>query len=141
MDLNVAVLATLLGIFGVAAYIQTLTGFAFGLVAMGAIGLLHAMPLAEAAIIVGILVIANAVQVLRRNHLHVERRILLVTLATSLPLVAVGVWLVDQLSGEQADWLRLILGISILLSSVQLVRQTQRSRRGVGGNWAARAPW
>jgi uncharacterized membrane protein YfcA len=119
----------LCAVFALAAYVQTITGFAFGLMAMGSIGLLHLMPLADAAIVVGLLVIVNALQVLRRGHLHVERRMLLITTVASLPMVAVGVGVVAILSGEQVRWLRLVLGLSIVMSGLQLVRRTTRQER------------
>jgi uncharacterized membrane protein YfcA len=129
MFTGAAVAAVLLAVFAVSGYVQTLTGFAFGLLAMGSIGLLHLMPLPDAAIVVGLLVIVNALQVLRHGHLHVERRILFVTTLASLPMVAVGVWLVGVLSGEQVRWLRLLLATSIVLSGVQLVRPTRRREK------------
>lgn len=48
----------------VAAYMQTLTGFAFGLLLMGAVALTGLIPLPAAAIIVSLLTLANALMVL-----------------------------------------------------------------------------
>lgn len=127
----VTVLA-LLPILAVSAYVQTLTGFAFALLAMGCIGLTHLMPLQEAAIVIGMLVIANALQILRRGRSDVARGTLMVTTLASLPLVAVGVWLAGILTGEQARWLRLLLGLSIVVSGVQLVRRSTRRTRPSG---------
>lgn len=50
------------GFAAVAAYVQTLTGFAFGLVMMGAIALVGLLPLPDAAAMVGMLTLVNATQ-------------------------------------------------------------------------------
>jgi len=56
----------------VAAYAQTLTGFAFGLILMGGVGLSGLVPLPDAAVLVSILVLVNALQVLARGWREVS---------------------------------------------------------------------
>ena len=60
-------LAILLTIAAFAAYTQTLTGFALGLIMMGGVGLSGVIALPDAAVLVSILVIVNAVQVLAKG--------------------------------------------------------------------------
>jgi len=52
---------------GLAADMQTLTGFAFGLIMMGGLGLTGLMPLPDAAVLVGCMMLVNAAQVLARG--------------------------------------------------------------------------
>lgn len=65
---NASGLAGLLVLAGLAAYMQTLTGFAFDLITMGGIGLSGLMPLPDAAVLVGCMALVNAAQVLARGR-------------------------------------------------------------------------
>ena len=72
--MDIVSLAGLLLLAGVAAYVQSLTGFAFGLLMMGGIGMMGLVPLPDAAVIVGILTLVNATQVLSRGWRDVAWR-------------------------------------------------------------------
>jgi len=118
--MDAAGLAGLIALAGVAAYIQTLTGFAFGLVMMGGIGLTGLMSLPDAAVVVSVLTLVNALQVLVRGWRDVAWREQLVILAPGLPALIAGYWLLEYLADTSLDWLRLILGLVIVASSIQL---------------------
>jgi uncharacterized protein len=118
--MDAASLAGLLLLAGVAAYIQTLTGFAFGLVMMGGIGLTGLMSLPDAAVVVSILTLVNATQVLVRGWRDVAWRELLLALMAGLPTLLAGYWLLEYLAETSIGWLQLILGLVIVASSIQL---------------------
>ena len=109
-----------------------LTGFAFGLVVMGGVGLTGALPLPEAAVAVSFLVLVNAAQVLARGWRDIGRRELGLMLVGSLPLLAVGYWLLEWLAGGNLLTLQLLLGIVIVVSAFQLL--------GQGGERPLRSP-
>jgi uncharacterized membrane protein YfcA len=114
-------LAVFLALAGVAAYVQTVTGFAFGLVMMGAIALFGLLPLPDAAVMVGLLSLVNTTQmVLHGGWRHVARHALRLVLVASLPLLVVGYVLLEWLADTRADALRIALGIVIMASSLQL---------------------
>ncbi|WP_230531134.1 sulfite exporter TauE/SafE family protein [Microvirga roseola] len=117
---------------GAAAYAQTLTGFAFGLITMGGVGLMGIMPLPDAALVVSVLVLVNAVQMFLKGWRDIARREFWLVMAASLPLLFVGYWLLDWLAGDRADLLRLILGLVIIVSSLQLARKPAPLRRPSG---------
>jgi uncharacterized membrane protein YfcA len=121
-----------LAVAGVAAYAQTLTGFAFGLLVMGIAGLTGLMGLPDAAVIVSILVLINAAQVLAKGWRDVAQREFALVLATSLPMQPVGYWLLAWLASENIHWLRIVLGGVIIVSALQLIGRPaplpQRSR-------------
>lgn len=116
---DVAVFATLAF---VAAYVQTLTGFAFGLLLMGALALTGLIPLPEAAIVVSLLTLANAAVVLARGWRDIAARPFLLSLAGGLPMIVVGYGLLTLLASS-VSMLRLILGFAIIVSSLQLIRR------------------
>ncbi len=105
----------------VAAYIQTLTGFAFGLLLMGAVALTGLVPLPEAAIIVSILTLANALMVLAKGWRDVAAAPFALSLVGAIPLILIGYVLLNLLASSSLAALRLILGLVIIISSLQLI--------------------
>jgi uncharacterized protein len=105
----------------VAAYVQTLTGFAFGLLLMGAIALAGLVPLPEAAVIVSLLTLANALMVLAKGWRDVAVGPFVLSLAGAIPLILVGYMLLNLLASSSLAALRLILGLVIIISSLQLI--------------------
>ncbi|MDF2799520.1 MAG: hypothetical protein K0R85_2264 [Devosia sp.] len=118
--LNIAVLLVLAG---AAAYVQTITGFAFGLLMMGGIGILGLLPLPEAAVIVSILTVVNASQVLARGWRNVAWGEFRLAIGASLVLVVAGYFMLEWLAGTNLDGLRLLLGAVIVAASIQLILQ------------------
>ncbi|MCB8819701.1 sulfite exporter TauE/SafE family protein [Microvirga rosea] len=110
---------------GAAAYAQTLTGFAFGLITMGGIGLTGLLSLPDAAMIVSVLTLVNATQMLIKGWREVAWREFRLVMLSSIPFLFVGYALLEWLAGTRADWLRLILGVVIIISSLQLARKPE----------------
>jgi uncharacterized membrane protein YfcA len=121
-------LADLIGFLvltGAAAYAQTLTGFAFGLITMGGVGLTGLLSLPDAAMLVSVLTLVNAAQMLLKGWRDVAWRKFAFVMAASIPMLFAGYWLLEWLAGTQADVLRLILGFVIIVSSLQLARKPE----------------
>ncbi|RDL46833.1 hypothetical protein BLJAPNOD_06351 [Ensifer sp. M14] len=116
-------LAVLLLLAAGASYVQTLTGFALGLLMMGGVGLTGVVPLEDAAVLVGVLGIVNAVQVLAKGWRDIARREFLLVIFISLAFLVLGYWLLGLLLAASLDWLKLVLGAIIVLSSIQLLLQ------------------
>lgn len=114
-------LAVLLLLAAVASYVQTLTGFALGLLFMGGVGLTGVAPLPDAAVLVGVLGLVNAAQVLARGWRDIARREFLLVIFVSLAFLVLGYWLLGLMLAASLDWLRLVLGAIIVLSSIQLL--------------------
>jgi uncharacterized protein len=110
----------LLLIAAIAAYTQTLTGFALGLIMMGGIGLTGIIPLTDAAVLVSILVIVNAGQVLAKGWRDIAFAQALPALAASLIFLGLGYWLLGLMASASLDWIKVVLGIVIVASSIQL---------------------
>src|SRR3954470_5881425 len=123
--MSLAELIGFLVLTGAAAYAQTLTGFAFGLITMGGVGLTGLLSLQDAAMIVSVLTLVNATQMLMKGWRDVAWREFAFVMAASIPLLFVGYWLLEWLAGTRADLLRLILGCVIIVSSLQLARKPE----------------
>lgn len=107
----------------IAAYVQTLTGFAFGLLLMGAIALTGLMPLPEAAIVISLLTLANAAVVLASGWRDIAGKPLFLSLAGAIPMIVAGYILLELLASTSLSLLRLTLGVVIIVSGLQLIRR------------------
>lgn len=115
------VLFALLGIFFLGSYIQTVTGFAFGLIVMGLTSVLGLIPLDVAAFITSALSLMNTGLALRGHTHHVHRPALIAILATAIPLTGLGLWLLARFSAEDVNTLKLILGVTIIVSCLLMM--------------------
>ncbi|MBM6596340.1 sulfite exporter TauE/SafE family protein [Microvirga pudoricolor] len=116
-------LAGFLALAATAAYIQTLTGFAFGLIMMGGVGLSGVMSLPDAATIVGVLTLTNAGQMMLKGWRDVAYRELKLIMIADLPFLFVGYFLLEWLADTRLDLLRLLLGLVIVAASLQMARK------------------
>ncbi|MBD8065889.1 sulfite exporter TauE/SafE family protein [Devosia sp. PTR5] len=105
---------------GLAAYIQTMTGFAFGLLMMAGIAMLNLIPLPDAAVVVGLLTLINAIQMLARGWRDVAWDQFRLIIGPSLMMLVGGYWLLEYLADTNLDGLRLLLGVVIIGASIQL---------------------
>ncbi|MCV3739232.1 sulfite exporter TauE/SafE family protein [Rhizobium sp. TRM96647] len=121
----------------VAAYVQTLTGFAFGLLLMGAVALTGLIPFLDAAIVTSLLTLVNAMVVLARGWRDIAARPFLMSLSSALPMIVVGYALLELLASTSLSVLRLTLGAVIIVSSLQLIqRPAPLARQSRGANFA-----
>jgi uncharacterized membrane protein YfcA len=114
---------------GVAAYVQTLTGFAFGLLLMGGVGLTAVMPLRDAAVVTGVLTLVNAAIMMTKGWRDVLRAELVLVLFASLPTLVGGYFLLDHLATNGLVYLRIILGAVIIISALQLVMPPKKEEK------------
>ncbi len=117
---------------GMAAYVQTLTGFAFGLITMGGVGLTGLLSLPDAAMLVSVLTLVNAAQMLLKGWRDVDWRRFGLVLIASWPFLFIGFNLLEWLAASRADWLRLALGFVIVISSLQLARMPEPLKQPSG---------
>lgn len=110
---------------GGAAWVQSLTGFAFGLILVGAIGLFQLIPLPEAAILSSLLVIFNGMMMLRRDWRAIDRQGFALLILGSLPGLLIGYGLLLYLATSALSALALILGALIIFAALQLLHRPE----------------
>jgi len=115
------VLAALMLVVGIGAYVQTVTGFAMGLIIMGAATLFDLVPVAFSAVVVTMTSMFNIVLALSREHPHIHWRSALLASAGMAPALILGVLLLNHLSAESAHGLKVALGVFILIGATLLV--------------------
>tara|TARA_R110002072_G_scaffold104099_2_gene228423 strand:+ start:3852 stop:4595 length:744 start_codon:yes stop_codon:yes gene_type:complete len=99
---------------GLGAFIQTIAGFAMGLIVMGGVALFGLVEISAAAAVVSIISLLNVSVALRRTYRYVDRTFVIPIVLGMLPLVVVGVFLLDYWSAENYELLRMVLGIVIV---------------------------
>ncbi len=119
----------LIVIVALGAYIQTVTGFGFGLIVMGIGGALELLSIAELAFIASLLSLLNGLSglyggVWRQAHFKAMG----VFLVTALPMVWFGLYLLDHLGANAINLLQGLLGITMILVCLSsLLRPEPRS--------------
>jgi uncharacterized membrane protein YfcA len=107
----------LLLLFVVGSYVQSLTGFAFGLIVMSIAGLFSLVSLEVAAFSVSVLSLTNAATGLYGGvWKQVNAKNLIVYFIASTPMIAFGVYLLNYFGKNALNGLQLFLGITIVLA-------------------------
>jgi len=110
-----------LAVVVVGTVIQTVTGFAIGLVTMAGVAVLGIADIAFAALVVSFVSMANSLAALRKGYRHVEWHYVRWVLAGVIPGMVAGLVLLSYLSEHYYDLLKLILGTVILLAGSMLM--------------------
>lgn len=109
-------LVVLLFVIAFGAYIQTATGFGFGLVVLGIGGAFGLLPIADLAFIASALSIVNSISGLYGNvWRQAQFRQMFVFLAVALPMVAVGLYWLEHMGQYALNLLQGLLGCVMIL--------------------------
>jgi uncharacterized membrane protein YfcA len=119
MDLTSLGIFLLIVAFG--SYVQASTGFALGLIVIGAVTLLDLAPIALTATVLNILALILSISVLWRQHYEVHWKTVRSMGVGIVPGVALGLALLHALSDSAPVLLKSVLGIVILTAGVVLM--------------------
>ncbi|MDI4637454.1 MULTISPECIES: sulfite exporter TauE/SafE family protein [Halomonadaceae] len=117
-----------------ASYVQTLTGFAFGLIVMGLLSALDVLPIESAALLCTLLSLFNNSMALRGRWQQVDMALMRRLLLFGLAMLPVGYHLSIWLGGARAPFLGLLLGVMILIACIVLMRSPE-PRQTPSPNW------
>lgn len=123
--MNTEIILSFVLIVAIGTYVQTVTGFALGLIVMGAVTLLDIAPVAFSAVVVSVTSLVNIALALRKNHHHIARREMLYASLGMIPALLLGLLLLDLLSGEATRTLKTLLGVFILIGGTLLMLKPQ----------------
>jgi uncharacterized membrane protein YfcA len=114
-------LVAFLVVVAIGSYIQTVTGFALGLIIMGAVTLFGLAPVEFSAIVVSLLAVVNSSLALLKQHRTVHLPSFWPVVAGLFPGVLVGIFLLEFFSLHAIQLLRFLLGAFIITSGVLLL--------------------
>ncbi len=125
----------LLLVFILGSYVQSITGFAFGLIVMSVVGLFSLVPLDIAAFAVSVLSMTNAATGLYGGAWkQVNAKNLLAFFISSTPMIVIGVYLLDYFGKNALNWLQLFLGITIILACLMSLVKPKKSTQPSGSS-------
>lgn len=104
----------------VASYVQSVAGFAMGMMMMAVGGGFGLVPIAILAAVVSLLSLVNVIISVRQHLAAVHRPMMLLLIAGQVPAIVLGVWLLGELSAGAVGTLKLLLGLFIALASASL---------------------
>ncbi len=125
---------TFVAVVFLGAYVQTLSGFALGLIVMGAVTWLGLAPIAFSAAVVALTSMFQIGLQLQREHHHVAWRNALYAGLGAAPALFLGLWLLDTLSLDAQLWLRRLLGGFILVGGLLLMLRPHPRPRPSGAH-------
>jgi len=123
VELSIFSIFPLMLIIALGCYIQTNTGFAFALIVMSLGAATSALPLSELALVISFLSLVNSTTALKGAIKHVDARLMKWLFCGIIPGALIGVWWLSQLSDSSQNQLKVLLGGSILISALLLMRK------------------
>lgn len=128
LDLNILFL---LVVFAIGSYVQASTGFAFGLIVISSISALGLAPIEVTAFVVSLLSLMNSMIGLQGGQWRKANfKAILYFSIPCLPATFVGIWLLAFLGENQLNILKIILGVTIVGSSLVMMLQTNLAKKG-----------
>ncbi|EAQ65046.1 hypothetical protein MED121_10010 [Marinomonas sp. MED121] len=127
-DLNILFL---LVVFALGSYVQATTGFAFGLIVISSISALGLAPIEVTAFVVSFLSLFNSMIGLQGGQWRKANfKAILWFSIPCLPATFLGIWLLGFLGENALNLLQLILGLTIVVSSLLMMLQTNLAKQG-----------
>ena len=103
------------------SYIQSVAGFAMGMIIVAVVGGMRFMELPTLAAVVSLLTILNVVLALRGQLRMIQRRVFVWLACGQIPAIFVGVQLLDWLDGNTRSTLELCLGVFITVGGLSML--------------------
>lgn len=116
-------------------YVQTVTGFAIGLIVMGTVTAFDLAPIPFSAIVVGFISVWNGLVALRRNYTAVNWKITQLVLISAMPAMIGGVYLLTYLSQSTTSTIKLALGIVVIVGGCLLMLKPN-FRKEIEPSWS-----
>lgn len=122
----------------VGASVQSITGFAMGLIIMGGVTALHVADIAFSAAVVSIVSLVNTMMALRRTRKFIDMVYWRALVMGLLPMTVVGVFVLRYMSGTSYQALKIILGVVIISAGgLLMLKPAPFARRTPAGLVAA----
>ncbi|MFV2089225.1 MAG: TSUP family transporter [Pseudomonadales bacterium] len=117
------------------SYVQSVTGFAMGMIVIAVVGASGVISLPVLTAAASLITMVNVVVALQGHTRHIDWRIFLLLGAGQIPAIGFGVWLLTQLDREAQWLLELLLGSFITLGSLSMMLRPHPLKQ-VSPSWA-----
>ncbi|WP_417227207.1 TSUP family transporter [Amphritea sp.] len=119
MDLTT--LISFLVIIAFATYVQTVTGFALGMIVMGAVTTFDLVPVAFTSVVISVVSLINGAVALKGNFKSVDLKRVIITSSAMLPAILGGLILLDYMSSDLNNLLQICLGATIIAAGLMIM--------------------
>jgi uncharacterized membrane protein YfcA len=120
-DLEIWQIGAFLALVALGSFTQAFSGFALGLIVLGAVTALDIAPIPFTAGVVSLVVVVNGIAALHGHTQEIATGSLRPILLGLVPGVAAGFFLLSYLDANLPTLLRLLLGLFILVASLTMV--------------------
>ncbi|MFT4820082.1 MAG: putative membrane protein YfcA [Candidatus Azotimanducaceae bacterium] len=117
---------------GLGAMVQTLTGFAMGLIIMGGVTAMGLASISDTAAVVSLVSLLNTSLALRRCYHLIDYSYVISLACAMLPAILLGVFIMSYLAEVYADGLRMLLGLVIVAAGTLLMLTPQPYAKASG---------
>ena len=124
-----------LGAVFAGSYVQSVSGFAMGLIVIAVVGASGIISLPVLTAAASLITVVNVVVALKGHTQHIDKRIFLWLAVGQLPAIGVGVWILTWLDRDAQNVLELLLGLFITLGSLSMMLKP-RPLAAPSPNWA-----
>jgi uncharacterized membrane protein YfcA len=108
-------------IIAIATYVQTVAGFALGMIVMGTVTTFELVPIAFTSVVISAVTLINGVFILKGGFKTLNLRLVVITVIGTLPGLLIGLALLEYLSASFNEVLQTILGIAIIVAGVSMI--------------------
>jgi len=119
--MELTLLIPFLLIIALASYVQTVTGFALGMIVMGGVTMFNLLPIAFTSVIISIVSFANCVVALKGNSKAIDFKRVLLICCPLFPMTLLGLWLLNFMSAELNQLLQGLLGVTIIAAGFMIM--------------------
>lgn len=110
-----------MAILAVATYVQTVTGFALGMIVMGAVTVFGLVPIAFTSVIISAVSLFNCFFVLKGEFRTFDYSLAAKTCIGIFPGLLLGLILLDYMSSSFGELLQLVLGLTIIIAGLLII--------------------
>jgi len=110
-----------IAIIAFATYVQTVTGFALGMIVMGAVTTFDLVPIAFTSVIISAVTFINGLVAIKGNTKALDLKRVGLTCAGMFPAIMLGLLLLDYMSEEFNHILQLLLGVTIIGAGLMIM--------------------
>jgi len=125
----VETLLPFMAIIAVATYVQSVAGFALGMIVMGTVTTFNLVPIAFTSVVISFVTLINSVFILKGCFHQLNRRLVLLTVAGMLPGLLIGLTLLEYLSNDYNQILQNILGVAIIGAGISMILKSPHKDR------------
>ncbi|OUR74945.1 hypothetical protein A9Q75_19610 [Colwellia psychrerythraea] len=124
-----------MAILAVATYVQTVTGFALGMIVMGAVTVSGLVPIAFTSVIISTVTLFNCLFVLKGEFRTFDYSLAAKTCIGIFPGLFIGLILLDYMSSSFGELLQLLLGLTIIIAGLLIILKPKPLKKKSQG-WA-----